>query len=145
MTPQDPKSPAKADAKPEALAPKVAESLKAEEEPKEELVREGKPELETPETGPKVVAEETPRDEQTPLETREEPVVAEVRVDERSVAKAVLEAASARVPRATPRATVPPPVPSEAEELLLHVASNPVNSHAPVWTPRTPNATGGYS
>jgi hypothetical protein len=143
-----PNPPAKATAKPQEK-PKAAAKPAAPEKPKTAFpkealrkddwpdAREGKPVLETPESGPAEVPEETPRDDQEPIETRKE-FVARVVAEDPAPVLLIREDVILTRPQLEQ-------VGSEAAELLRHVASNPVDSHAPVWEPRTPNTTGGYS
>lgn len=105
---------------------KIAESVvtdakKQKVEEEDELAAEGKPELETPEVKPKAVVEVAPKEKVVPLEIRAE------------VVPALIDASSTEDDY------------NEIVELYHHVANNPVDAHAPVWTARPPNTTGGYS
>lgn len=114
--------------------------------PKPRAKRTPKPapdKLETPETKVEAPPEEAPRDEEPEQETPESKPAVEVKIDGRQVAKAVLKYTkeSERVHEEVAEVvTLPAP-----ESVDLHIAHAPVNAHAPVWYPRTPNTKGGYS
>lgn len=147
-------------------APKQHIGSKPNEKPKAEDKREGAPKTETPETKVEPPAG-APRDDAAPLETPEAPVIVGNQfvtpppaptIDEEAIVELKKdelkeEAAAHDLPVSGTKAELTErllEVAEEEKEALqeyedLHIASHPVDSHAPVWTPRKPNTTGGYS
>lgn len=149
MTPQPAKpTTPKSTAKPEAKAPDPPKA--------EETATEGAPDLVTPES-PGAIPEETPRDDSAPLETPEAPIpdeetIAALRKDELKEEAAAHDLpVSGTKAELTERLLEQAEVDAEAaeedrlERYEMHVSISPVDAHAPVWTPHTPNTTGGYS
>jgi hypothetical protein len=123
----------------------------------------GAPRLETPEKKSELSLKELPRDEEPKSETPEEkpePLKREEPEHQKSLEIASSAATETVVPNVVPEkvefrettmrtmifAAKPPkpspqtPVSSDVLELYNHVASNPVDSHAPAWTPHVPNS-----
>lgn len=110
--------------------------------------KEGAPKTETPEkkVEPPV---ESPRDEEPELETPEKPSIPafagrESTLNKHQVRELEEEEEDEEEPEVS-HAEWPEPDDDEIAELFRHVAHNPVNAHAPVWTPRTADPEGGWS